>query len=122
MPGGLVYTVAPPPSGGSLRVWFNGRTRASQARNGGSIPLTRSLPTPSGDRSNASRSPPSTEIDDGPSRQMQGRRQPTRQLPDAVEQPRTGGSRQRDHVAEGGVEIRESRRRQHVGRGKLPSL
>ena len=29
--------------GGPTRVWFNGRTRASQARNGGSIPLTRSL-------------------------------------------------------------------------------
>ena len=30
--------------GGATRVWFNGRTRASQARNGGSIPLTRSHP------------------------------------------------------------------------------
>ena len=28
--------------GGPTRVWFNGRTQASQARNGGSIPLTRS--------------------------------------------------------------------------------
>ena len=34
-------TAKPAISSGSARVWFNGRTKASQALNGGSIPLTR---------------------------------------------------------------------------------
>ena len=46
----------------------------------------------------SSRTPPrsvsDTQVDDGPSREMQGGGQSTRQLPDAVEQPRSRGTRQ----------------------------
>ncbi len=105
--------MGPPLGGGPTRVWFNGRTRASQARNGGSIPLTRSLRRRPPLRFATQRS--TTVLPGMCSVSGSSRREPA----DPIEELPPHRLRQGRHVARGRVEIGETGRRDDVGHGEL---